>query len=208
MTDDTLLYVQPSPPVYYDQPVPPTPPHKNPRHAPGRDVAEEFVQTSVALCVSDPRSASDRLSVGSLNGRKREKCPGLSPGGAEGDSSALGCRGSCWGSVRPTARFFCPVRASASAEPRTPPERFVCLGLSSAGGFACMCSAPYGRKKRPRTSGIIFPTRVAQSGPDRRESTEGSVHGSRMVSVEMEESEPTQALTLAETRTDTSLCPG
>lgn len=49
-------------------------------------------------------------------------------------------------------------------------------------GCVCMCSAPYGRKKRPRSVGIIFPIRVAQSGPDRRESTEGDVDGSRMVS--------------------------
>lgn len=52
-----------------------------------------------------------------------------------------------------------------------------------------MCSAPYGRKKRPRSSGIIFPIRVAQSGPDRRESTEGAVDGSRMVSVEIQTSQ-------------------
>lgn len=53
-------------------------------------------------------------------------------------------------------------------------------------GCVCMCSAPYGRKKRPRSVGIIFPIRVAQSGPERRESTEGDVDGSRMVSVEGE----------------------
>lgn len=45
-----------------------------------------------------------------------------------------------------------------------------------------MCSAPYGRKKRPRSAGIIFPVRVAQTEPERRESTEGAVDGSRMVS--------------------------
>lgn len=52
-------------------------------------------------------------------------------------------------------------------------------------GCACMCSAPYGRKRRPRSAGIIFPVRVAQTEPERRESTEGAVDGSRMVSVEM-----------------------
>lgn len=52
-------------------------------------------------------------------------------------------------------------------------------------GFACMCSAPYGRKRRPRSAGIIFPVRVAQTEPERRESTEGAVDGSRMVSVEI-----------------------
>lgn len=48
-----------------------------------------------------------------------------------------------------------------------------------------MCSAPYGRKKRPRSAGIIFPVRVAQTEPERRESTEGAVDGSRMVSAEI-----------------------
>ncbi|TKS84146.1 regulator of G-protein signaling 7-binding protein B-like isoform X1 [Larimichthys crocea] len=44
-----------------------------------------------------------------------------------------------------------------------------------------MCSAPYGRKKRPRSAGIIFPiSKVAQTEPERRESTEGAVDGSRM----------------------------
>ncbi|XP_054469098.1 regulator of G-protein signaling 7-binding protein B-like [Anoplopoma fimbria] len=38
-----------------------------------------------------------------------------------------------------------------------------------------MCSAPYGRKKRPRSAGSIFPTaKVAQTEP------EGAVDGSRM----------------------------
>uniref|UniRef100_A0A3Q3WLQ5 Uncharacterized protein n=1 Tax=Mola mola TaxID=94237 RepID=A0A3Q3WLQ5_MOLML len=43
-----------------------------------------------------------------------------------------------------------------------------------------MCSAPYGRKKRPRSAGIIFPIRAAQTEPERRASTEGVVDGSRM----------------------------
>ncbi|XP_020491685.2 complement component C6 isoform X2 [Labrus bergylta] len=44
-----------------------------------------------------------------------------------------------------------------------------------------MCSAPYGRKKRPRSAGIIFPvSKVAQTEPERRESTEEVVDGSRM----------------------------
>uniref|UniRef100_A0A8C2X474 Regulator of G protein signaling 7 binding protein b n=1 Tax=Cyclopterus lumpus TaxID=8103 RepID=A0A8C2X474_CYCLU len=44
-----------------------------------------------------------------------------------------------------------------------------------------MCSAPYGRKKRPRSAGSVFPTsKVAQTEPERRESTEGAVDGSRM----------------------------
>ncbi|KAM6900838.1 regulator of G-protein signaling 7-binding protein B-like [Lycodopsis pacificus] len=44
-----------------------------------------------------------------------------------------------------------------------------------------MCSAPYGRKKRPRSAGSIFPTsKVAQTEPERRESAEGAVDGSRM----------------------------
>ncbi|XP_059213661.1 complement component C6 [Centropristis striata] len=44
-----------------------------------------------------------------------------------------------------------------------------------------MCSAPYGRKKRPRSAGSIFPTsKVAQTELERRESTEGAVDGSRM----------------------------
>ncbi|XP_033502624.2 complement component C6 isoform X2 [Epinephelus lanceolatus] len=44
-----------------------------------------------------------------------------------------------------------------------------------------MCSAPYGRKKRPRSAGSIFPiSKVAQTEPERRESTEGAVDGSRM----------------------------
>lgn len=46
-----------------------------------------------------------------------------------------------------------------------------------------MCSAPYGRKKRPRSAGSIFPvSRGAHTEPERRESTEGAVDGSRMVS--------------------------
>ena len=45
-----------------------------------------------------------------------------------------------------------------------------------------MCSAPYGRKKRPRSAGSIFPSgKVAQTEPERRESTEEAVDGSRMV---------------------------
>ncbi|XP_031133427.1 regulator of G-protein signaling 7-binding protein B-like [Sander lucioperca] len=44
-----------------------------------------------------------------------------------------------------------------------------------------MCSAPYGRKKRPRSAGSIFPiSKVAQTEPERRESTEEAVDGSRM----------------------------
>ncbi|XP_075935886.1 regulator of G-protein signaling 7-binding protein B-like [Anarhichas minor] len=44
-----------------------------------------------------------------------------------------------------------------------------------------MCSAPHGRKKRPRPAGSIFPTsKVAQTEPERRESAEGAVDGSRM----------------------------
>ncbi|KAI3361633.1 hypothetical protein L3Q82_002003 [Scortum barcoo] len=44
-----------------------------------------------------------------------------------------------------------------------------------------MCSAPYGRKKRPRSAGIVFPVgKVAQTQPERRESAEGAVDGSRM----------------------------
>lgn len=58
----------------------------------------------------------------------------------------------------------------------------VCVWLGSAGGCACMCSAPYGRRRRPRSAGIIFPSRVAQTEPERRDSTEGAVDGSRMVS--------------------------
>lgn len=62
----------------------------------------------------------------------------------------------------------------------------VCVWLGSGGGCACMCSAPYGRKKRPRSAGIIFPiSKVAQTEPERRESTEGAVDGSRMVSTEI-----------------------
>lgn len=48
-----------------------------------------------------------------------------------------------------------------------------------------MCSAPYGRKKRPRSAGSIFPvSKGAQTEPERRESAEGAVDGSRMVSAE------------------------
>uniref|UniRef100_A0A8D0ADV3 Complement component 6, duplicate 2 n=1 Tax=Sander lucioperca TaxID=283035 RepID=A0A8D0ADV3_SANLU len=48
-----------------------------------------------------------------------------------------------------------------------------------------MCSAPYGRKKRPRSAGSIFPiSKVAQTEPERRESTEEAVDGSRMVSTD------------------------
>ncbi|XP_053195672.1 regulator of G-protein signaling 7-binding protein B-like [Scomber japonicus] len=44
-----------------------------------------------------------------------------------------------------------------------------------------MCSAPYGRKKRPRSAGSIFPiSKGAQTEPERRESTEGAVDCSRM----------------------------
>ncbi|XP_032395327.1 regulator of G-protein signaling 7-binding protein B [Etheostoma spectabile] len=44
-----------------------------------------------------------------------------------------------------------------------------------------MCSAPYRRKKRPRSAGSIFPvSKVAQSEPERRESTEEAVDHSRM----------------------------
>ncbi|XP_063334981.1 complement component C6 [Pelmatolapia mariae] len=44
-----------------------------------------------------------------------------------------------------------------------------------------MCSAPYGRKKRPRSTGSIFPLgKAAQTETDRRESTEGAVDDSRM----------------------------
>ncbi|XP_023281375.1 complement component C6 isoform X2 [Seriola lalandi dorsalis] len=44
-----------------------------------------------------------------------------------------------------------------------------------------MCSAPYGRKKRPRSAGSIFPvSRGSQTEPERRESTEGAVDASRM----------------------------
>ncbi|XP_050928728.1 complement component C6 isoform X2 [Lates calcarifer] len=44
-----------------------------------------------------------------------------------------------------------------------------------------MCSAPYGRKKRPRSAGSIFPvSKGAQTEPERRESAEGAVDGSRM----------------------------
>lgn len=47
-----------------------------------------------------------------------------------------------------------------------------------------MCSAPYGRKKRPRSTGSIFPLgKAAQT--DRRESTEGAVDDSRMVGTEI-----------------------
>uniref|UniRef100_G3Q1A8 Regulator of G protein signaling 7 binding protein b n=1 Tax=Gasterosteus aculeatus TaxID=69293 RepID=G3Q1A8_GASAC len=48
-----------------------------------------------------------------------------------------------------------------------------------------MCSAPHGRKKRPRSAGSVFPTgKVAQTEPERRESAEGAVEGSRMASTE------------------------
>ncbi|XP_014913978.1 uncharacterized protein LOC106963536 isoform X1 [Poecilia latipinna] len=44
-----------------------------------------------------------------------------------------------------------------------------------------MCSAPYGRKKRPRSAGSIFPiSKGAQADPERRESTEAAVDDSRM----------------------------
>ncbi|TDH01811.1 hypothetical protein EPR50_G00166570 [Perca flavescens] len=44
-----------------------------------------------------------------------------------------------------------------------------------------MCSAPYGRKKRPRSAGSIFLiSKVAQTEPERRESTEEAVDCSRM----------------------------
>ncbi|KAF7655351.1 hypothetical protein LDENG_00057380 [Lucifuga dentata] len=42
-----------------------------------------------------------------------------------------------------------------------------------------MCSAPCGRKKRPRSPGNIFP-RAAQTEPERRDSTEEAVDDSRM----------------------------
>lgn len=49
-----------------------------------------------------------------------------------------------------------------------------------------MCSAPYGRKKRPRSTGSIFPLgKAAQTETDRRESTEGAVDDSRMVGTEI-----------------------
>lgn len=49
-----------------------------------------------------------------------------------------------------------------------------------------MCSAPHGRKKRPRSAGSVFPTgKVAQTEPERRESAEGAVEGSRMASTEI-----------------------
>ncbi|MEQ2212124.1 hypothetical protein XENOCAPTIV_025610 [Xenoophorus captivus] len=45
-----------------------------------------------------------------------------------------------------------------------------------------MCSAPYGRKKRPRSAGSIFPiSKGTQAEPERRESTEAAVDDSRMV---------------------------
>ncbi|XP_012732955.1 regulator of G-protein signaling 7-binding protein B isoform X1 [Fundulus heteroclitus] len=44
-----------------------------------------------------------------------------------------------------------------------------------------MCSAPYGRKKRPRSAGSIFPiSRGTQAEPGRRESAEAAVDDSRM----------------------------
>ncbi|MEQ2287428.1 Regulator of G-protein signaling 7-binding protein B [Ameca splendens] len=44
-----------------------------------------------------------------------------------------------------------------------------------------MCSAPYGRKKRPRSAGSIFPiSKGAPAEPERRESTEAAVDDSRM----------------------------
>ncbi|TWW66788.1 B R7 family-binding protein [Takifugu flavidus] len=61
-----------------------------------------------------------------------------------------------------------------------PGEGLSVLARAPVRACVCMCSAPYGRKKRPRSVGIIFPIKVAQSGPDRRESTEGEVDGSRM----------------------------
>lgn len=47
---------------------------------------------------------------------------------------------------------------------------------------ACMCAAPCGRKKRPRSAGSIFPVgRGAQAELERRESAEAAVDDSRMV---------------------------
>uniref|UniRef100_A0A673BE25 Regulator of G protein signaling 7 binding protein b n=1 Tax=Sphaeramia orbicularis TaxID=375764 RepID=A0A673BE25_9TELE len=44
-----------------------------------------------------------------------------------------------------------------------------------------MCSAPYGRKKRPRSAGSVFPSgKGAHTDPERRQSAGGPVDGSRM----------------------------
>ncbi|XP_075885458.1 regulator of G-protein signaling 7-binding protein B-like isoform X2 [Nelusetta ayraudi] len=43
-----------------------------------------------------------------------------------------------------------------------------------------MCSAPYGRRRRPRSAGIVFPSKVSQAEPERRDSAEGAADGSRM----------------------------
>lgn len=129
-------------------------------------------------------------------------------------SARLGCGGSCWDifSDPVLGNSHAPLREGAlgikqgggkkSPHPAASACRLLlhrghsshqkregiarCVWLGSGGGCACMCSAPYGRKKRPRSTGSIFPLgKAAQTETDRRESTEGAVDDSRMVGTEI-----------------------
>lgn len=131
----------------------PLPLDKYPRRAPGRESSRSHIsEPSVRLAVLGlKRRLLEVLGSPSvwpgfvwtlappwsacLDGSKAEKPPRVPPGGAEGDSSPLGCSRGCWCSVRPAARFVFTVRTEPSSDAALPRRGFVCVGLGSGAGL-------------------------------------------------------------------------